>query len=92
MIRVREASDEPGFLRIAVTDEGDGVPPEDQSLLFRPFFRGTSAQITGVPGTGLGLYIAQSLVELHGGHISLDSRPGLGATFAATFPMAVGTL
>lgn len=88
-VDLQEADEEPGFLRIAVTDEGDGVPPEDQSLLFRPFFRGTSAQITGVPGTGLGLYIAQSLVELHGGHISLDSIPGLGATFSATFPMAV---
>ena len=89
-VNLLEAGDEPGFLRVAVTDEGDGVPPEDQSLLFRPFFRGTSAQITGMPGTGLGLYIAKSLVELHGGRISLESRPGVGATFAATFPMAVG--
>lgn len=88
---LQKADDEPGFLRVAVTDEGEGVPLEDQSRLFRPFFRGTSAQITGVPGTGLGLYIAKSLVELHGGHISLESRPGIGATFAATFPIAVGT-
>ncbi len=90
-VNLQEAGDEPGFLRVAVTDEGNGVPAEDQSLLFRPFFRGTSAEITGIPGTGLGLYIAKSLVELHGGHISLESRPGVGATFAATFPMAVGT-
>lgn len=90
-VDLQEAGDEPGFLLVAVTDEGDGVPPEDQELLFRPFFRGASAQITGTPGTGLGLYIAKSLVELHGGHISLDTRPGLGATFAATFPIAVST-
>jgi len=89
-VNLQEADAEPGFLCVAVTDEGDGVPAEDQSLLFRPFFRGTSAQITGIPGTGLGLYIAQSLVELHGGHISLESRAGVGATFAATFPMAIG--
>ena len=86
-----EAADEPGFLCVAVTDEGDGIPPEDEDLLFRPFFRGASAQTTGAPGTGLGLYIAKSLVELHGGHITLKSQPGAGATFFATFPMSLGT-
>ena len=87
---LEEAAEEPGFLCVAVTDEGDGIPPEDQDLLFRPFFRGASAQTTGASGTGLGLYIAKSLVELHGGHITLKSQPGAGATFFATFPMALG--
>lgn len=90
-LHLGEAVEEPGFLRVAVTDQGVGIPPEDQELLFRPFFRGTGAQITGAPGTGLGLYIARSLVELHGGRITLESKPGLGTTFFATFPTALGT-
>lgn len=90
-IELDEAVDEPGFLRVAVKDEGDGIPVEDRDLLFRPFFRGASAQSTGAPGTGLGLYIAQSLVELHGGQISVESTPGAGAAFLVTFPIALGT-
>jgi two-component system capsular synthesis sensor histidine kinase RcsC len=84
-----EAADEPGFLCVAVTDQGAGIPLDEQDLLFRPFFRGASALHTA-PGTGLGLYIAKSLVELHGGRVTLESRPGAGTTFYATFPVALG--
>ena len=73
---------------LAVHDAGPGISPEDQAGLFRPFARGASASKSGQPGTGLGLYIAKSLVELHGGGISVQSEPGAGTAFILTLPTA----
>ena len=87
-VRVRLDRDErEGFLRVSVADEGPGISPEDQERLFTRFFRGESARQSGAPGTGLGLHITRSLVELHGGRIWLESRPGAGSTFYSTFPI-----
>ncbi|MDP9228564.1 MAG: ATP-binding protein, partial [Actinomycetota bacterium] len=55
---------------------------------FERFWRAQSGETQAVGGTGLGLAIARSLVELHGGAISADSKPGLGATFRFVLPVA----
>jgi len=79
---------EEGFVQISVADTGVGIPPEDREKMFTRFFRGESGRRTGASGTGLGLNIARSLVELHGGRIWFESQPGEGSTFHVTFPVA----
>lgn len=73
---------------VRVTDEGPGIPPEEQSRLFLPFGR-TSVQTTGgEKSTGLGLAIARRIVEGHSGSLGVDSEPGRGSTFWFSLPMA----
>jgi signal transduction histidine kinase len=69
-----------------VTDEGIGIPPEKISRLFDPFMR--LEQEPGRNGTGLGLFIAQGIVEAHGGRIWVDSVHGKGTTFCVELPLA----
>jgi signal transduction histidine kinase/CheY-like chemotaxis protein len=74
--------------QIAVRDNGVGIRPDDQSLVFEEF-RQVDAGITRQhEGTGLGLALVRSLVELHGGTISLQSAPGEGSCFTVTLPLA----
>lgn len=87
MLRLAPAQEE-GFLQVSVIDHGPGISAEDQARLFDPFFRTASANLSRVKGTGLGLYITRSLVELHGGRIWLDSVPGQGSSFHVTFHVA----
>jgi signal transduction histidine kinase len=88
-IALRLARDErESFLHVSVADNGPGISQEDQEHLFTRFYRGESARQSGVAGAGLGLYIARSLVELHGGRIWLESHPGAGSTFHITLPTA----
>jgi PAS domain S-box-containing protein len=76
---------EDGFVRVSVSDEGEGIPPEHRQQVFRKFFRhGGKAQAPS--GTGLGLYIAKGLVEAHGGRTWVQEAPGGGALFAFTLP------
>lgn len=82
---------DPGYLRLAVRDTGIGISLADQHRLFSRFFRGEAAMSTNTSGTGLGLHIARSLVELHGGRIWLESTVGQGTTVYATFPAAGGS-
>jgi signal transduction histidine kinase len=89
MLRLAPAQAE-GFLQVSVIDQGPGILAQDQARLFDPFFRTSSASLSRVKGTGLGLYITRSLVELHGGHIWLDSELGRGSSFHVTFPVAGG--
>ena len=73
-----------GVVRIAVQDNGIGIPVEDQANLFESFYRASNVYHTGASGTGLGLNIARSLVELHGGDIWFESESGVGSTFYFT--------
>jgi two-component system, OmpR family, sensor histidine kinase KdpD len=75
---------------VAVKDEGPGVAPEYHARVFERFFR-VEPHSTGVAGAGLGLAICKRFVELHGGRIELDSRPGNGAAFRFTLPLAGAT-
>jgi len=72
-----DEADMPLGLRLVVTDSGPGISDEDRERLFKPFFT------AGKPGgTGLGLWVSQSLVERYGGRISVDSKSGHGTRFA----------
>jgi len=73
-----------GRVVVDVTDQGGGIAPADQGLIFEKFGRvaGTSAK----PGSGLGLYIARAIAEAHGGTLEVTSAPGLGATFTLILP------
>ncbi len=72
---------------IAVQDQGVGLTPEQQTRLFRQYERVERDAIKNIPGTGLGLYLVKSLVELHGGTIAIDSTPGSGSTFTVRLPL-----
>ncbi len=72
--------------RLSVHDQGPGIPPEEQPLLFQPFRRGRSEGTAGEKSTGLGLTIAKRAVEGHGGQIWLESSPGQGTTFFISLP------
>jgi PAS domain S-box-containing protein len=71
---------------IEVEDTGIGIPEADQEMLFSRFFRAARAREDAVPGSGLGLSIAKSIAELHGGEISARSVYGSGSTFRVEFP------
>ena len=76
-----------GVVRIAVRDSGPGIPHDQQRVIFEKFGR---ADVSGSkPGSGLGLFIARSIVEAHGGTLEVTSRPEQqGATFTLTLPTA----
>jgi len=77
-----------GFVVCSVSDTGIGIAPEEQERLFTKFFRSQHPAVRNVPGTGLGLVITKSLVELQGGQIWVESEPGKGSTFTFTLPVA----
>jgi signal transduction histidine kinase len=74
-------------VRVDVVDDGPGVAPEHQTLIFERFGR-VSANGSGTPGTGLGLFIARSIAEAHGGSLHVRSVPARGATFTLALPAA----
>lgn len=76
------------FLRLAVTDTGIGIPKEEQPRLFEAFYRAGNVDEVNASGSGLGLGIARSLVELHGGAMWFESAPNHGSHFAYTLPVA----
>ena len=75
---------EDGHVRIDVRDHGPGVAREDQRLIFEKFGRVSSGNAR--PGTGLGLFIARSIAEAHGGTLDVHSVPQHGATFTLAIP------
>lgn len=76
-------------VRMTVRDTGPGIAAEDLSRVFERFYRADPARGAGErKGAGLGLAIAQRIVELHGGEITVDSSPGAGTTFAFDLPAA----
>ncbi len=76
----------PGFLEVEVADTGPGIPEDERERIFDRFWRGRTS--AGVPGSGIGLATVKSLVERHGGWVAVDSRPGAGARFTFTWPVA----
>jgi PAS domain S-box-containing protein len=78
-------STEPRSVRVAVSDRGIGVAPADRERIFERFERGATPRDRG--GLGIGLYVARSLVEAHGGTMALESEVGRGSTFSFTLPL-----
>jgi signal transduction histidine kinase/CHASE3 domain sensor protein len=83
-----QASCGEGHLRVAVTDNGPGIPDRHLPRLFEPFWQ---AQQAGRQGAGLGLSIAKGIVEAHGGRIGVETVEGRGSTFWFTLLVATGT-
>jgi signal transduction histidine kinase len=81
-VRAWRESDE---VRVAITDSGPGIPPEQVPHVFDRYWRGRGASRHGI---GLGLFIVKRLVDAHGGRIWVESEPGKGATFVFTLPAA----
>jgi signal transduction histidine kinase len=73
-----------GVVRVAVRDDGPGIPVEHQGLIFEKFGRAAAGHAK--PGTGLGLFIARSIAEAHGGSLEVQSVVGRGTTFTVTLP------
>jgi signal transduction histidine kinase len=89
--RASRADDRLG-VRVVVTDSGIGIPPEKQAHIFEPFFQVDSSSTREYGGTGLGLTLAKSYVEAHGGQIRVDSAVGKGSTFTVSFPAVAADL
>lgn len=77
-------------IEIRVRDTGVGMTPEQQRQLFTPFFRAESPLHTAGNGTGLGLLIARTMVELHRGQMLVESESGVGSTFSVILPVRQG--
>ena len=75
-----EAEERHRVVRFVVEDTGTGIEPEHLPHVFEQYWKGDAK------GTGLGLYIAQSIVRAHGGDIGVTSAPGRGASFSFTIP------
>lgn len=73
-------------VRISVHDQGIGIPSDEMKFLFERFTRATNAKRSKIKGTGLGLYLAKTLVERHGGNIQVQSKLGEGSTFTVVLP------
>lgn len=74
-----------GVVLVAVEDQGPGIPHEQHGLIFEKFGRANVGG--GKPGSGLGLFIARSIAEAHGGKLGVRSAPGQGSTFTLELPL-----
>jgi signal transduction histidine kinase len=74
------------FVEVSVEDTGSGISTKDLPLVFERFFRADRSRSRATGGAGLGLTIAKSIVEAHGGQIQVDSEAGQGSRFAFTLP------
>jgi signal transduction histidine kinase len=83
------ASAADGAYTIVVRDTGPGIAEADQTKIFEEFRQGDNAQTNSKGGTGLGLAISKRIVEMHGGRLWVNSRPGEGSTFSFTVPLRV---
>ena len=86
------ARDVDGSVHVSVADTGSGIPPEHLPRLFERFYRVDHARAREEGGTGIGLAIARSVVEAHGGTIAAESEPGRGSVFRFDLPIATETV
>jgi signal transduction histidine kinase/DNA-binding response OmpR family regulator len=89
-VQLESRSEDQATLHFLVKDTGIGISPEKQSAVFRSFTQAESSTTRTHGGTGLGLTISQSLVELMGGRIWVESTPGSGSTFQFTVLFGLG--
>jgi len=79
-----------GLVSISVTDQGEGLSPEEQERVFERFYRVDAARSRQTGGTGLGLSIVKHVASNHGGEVTLWSQPGQGSTFTLRLPEMEG--
>jgi signal transduction histidine kinase len=84
------ASVENGAFTVAVRDTGPGISVADQTRIFEEFQQADNSSTRSKGGTGLGLAISKRFIEMHGGHIMLDSELGRGSTFTISLPIHAG--
>ena len=85
-VRLRRSNDS-RFAEVSVKDTGIGIPPEEIKKLFTKFYRGSNAMKFQTDGSGLGLWIARSVVRAHGGEMWAESELQRGTTFTFTLPV-----
>jgi signal transduction histidine kinase len=76
----------PGVIEITIDDEGPGIPEDELARVLEPFYRVESSRNRDTGGIGLGLAIAQSVVQAHGGQLTLSNRPEGGLRARVTLP------
>ena len=76
-----------GFVEIAISDQGIGIPPHDLRQIFEPFYRSSDSLARRRQGTGSGRTITRDSMRAHGGEGAVSSRPGEGSTFRLRFPL-----
>jgi len=76
-----------GFVQVSITDQGIGVPEDEQPGLFSKSFRATNARSHRPDGTGLGLFLAKKIIEAHNGEIIFSSKINVGSTFGFKLPL-----
>jgi two-component system OmpR family sensor kinase len=79
------ATKEGDCIAVDVEDQGVGIPEPDQSRLFERYYRGSN--VSGIVGTGIGLYLVKTVIDLHGGEVGVMSRVGEGARFTVKLPI-----
>ena len=87
VVTLRSDVTQTGDLRMAVEDRGPGIPRNDLPRIFERFYRVDKARSRKMGGTGLGLPIARTIVEAHGGRITAESRPGQGTRMSIHLPL-----
>src|SRR5204862_5596479 len=85
-VGVQVRGDAEGGATITVTDTGVGIDPAELPRIFDRFFRGSGASEARGSGSGLGLAIVRSIVEMHGGSVTVESRLGAGTTLRLIIP------
>ena len=81
-------SEVPGWVKVQVVDHGIGIAPDDREKIFQRFTRGSSEAHRRIKGTGIGLAVVKEFVELHGGHVEVESEVDRGSTFTISLPQA----
>ena len=90
-IKVRLSSDDSG-IQLEIQDYGQGIPDEDMDLIFEPFYRVDKSRNKNTGGYGLGLSLCKTIIEAHGGTISVKSSMGQGAIFLLLLPNSSSTI
>ena len=74
-------------MELMVSDTGCGIPREALAHIFEPFYRVDKSRSRALGGSGLGLAFCKTIVELHGGRITVDTKEGVGTTFIVKLPL-----
>jgi signal transduction histidine kinase len=77
-----------GFINIAVTDHGIGIPSAERKVIFEKFYRVSTGLVHDIKGSGLGLAIVDHIVKSHAGRVTVESESGEGSTFVIQLPVA----